>query len=155
MHSTLYTKLALLIMGIQSFGCDRIPLNVLRNVYPYQRTLCPWWAKLMWYTKWNALVIVEMGKTLKTTLAEHRKAVQRGDANASALAKHAWTAGHCIDWDSKRMSSGYYSRLALEAIHIRRQRKALKRGAGHLDLSYNSLLSSMDKEKEKEQSTGC
>ena len=99
MHSTLYTTLALLIMGIQSFGCNRIP-----------------------------------------------------------LAEHAWTAGHRIDWDSAgilSISSGYYSRLALEAIHIRKQRKALNRGPGHLDLSYNSLLSSMDKDKEKEQSTGC
>ena len=54
--------------------------------------------------------------------------MQRGDANASALVEHAWTAGDRIDWDSARIlsiSSGYYSRLALEAIHIRRQRKAL------------------------------
>ena len=34
---------------------------------------------------------------------------------------------------------GYYSRLVLEAIHIRDQKESLNKDSGHLDTVYNTL----------------
>ena len=87
----------------------------------------------------------ETTRKLETRMTEHRRAVQRGGTNMSALADHAWTVGHQIDWDSTTVlgvNSRYYARLALEAIHIRGQKESLNRDSGRLDTVYNSLLCS-------------
>ena len=76
-------------------------------------------------------------------MAKQGKAMQRGETDVSAVADHTWTAGHHIDWDSTTIlgvSTGYYSRLVLEAIHIRKQREPLNRDIGHLDTVYNPIL---------------
>ena len=77
--------------------------------------------------------------------------MERGETNVSALADHAWRVGHHIDWDSITILGvipGYYSRLALEAIHIRDQKEPLNRDSGRLDAVYNTLLHSSLKNKQ-------
>ena len=76
-------------------------------------------------------------------IMEHKRALQTGETNVSTLADHAWRVGHDINWDSMTIlgvSSGYYSSLALEAVHIRDQKKPLNTDSGHLDTIYNTLL---------------
>ena len=91
----------------------------------------------------EASYVGETMRRLETRMTEHRRAVQRGETNMSALADHAWTVGHQIDWDSTTVlgvNLGYYARLALEAIHIRERKESLNRESGHLDTVHNSLL---------------
>ena len=63
----------------------------------------------------SALYAGETKRRLESRLAEHWKAVQRGEVNASALAEHVWNIGHHVNWDSMEVlgvSSRHYSRLA-------------------------------------------
>ena len=48
----------------------------------------------------DASYVVETGRALKTHLSEHRRAVEKMDFSASALAQHALEHGHHIDWTS-------------------------------------------------------
>ena len=73
----------------------------------------------------EASYVGETGRRLKTRITEHKRALQKGKTNISAIADQAWRVGHDIDWDCTNIlgvSSGYYCRLALEAIHIRDQK---------------------------------
>ena len=91
----------------------------------------------------EALYVGETMRRLETRMTEHRRAVQRGETNVSALADHAWTVNHHIDWGSTTVlgvNPRYYARLTLEAIHIRGQKGSLNRDSGRLDTVYNSLL---------------
>lgn len=79
-----------------------------------------------------------VGKTssaLKTRLSEHKKAVEKADFSSSALAEHAWSHNHLIDWMNTgilNIESCYHLRLTREAIHIRRQSVSLNRNRGCL-----------------------
>ena len=48
----------------------------------------------------DASYVGEMGRALKTRVSEHRRAVEKRDFSASALAQHAWEHDHYIDWTS-------------------------------------------------------
>ena len=55
--------------------------------------------------------------------------------NSSALAEHAWSAGHPVDWDNisiVRNCPDYNSRIVQEAIMIRPTNDALNRDKGLL-----------------------
>ena len=83
----------------------------------------------------NASYVGETKRRWESRLAEHGKAVRRGEVNASTLVKNVWNAGHQDNWDSMKVlgvSSRHYSRLALEAIHIRRQKNSLNHNRGKL-----------------------
>ena len=91
----------------------------------------------------DALYVGEMKRRLQSRMNEHKKAVQKGEVNTSALAEHAWSADHHIDWDSMSVldtSGWYYSRLTLEAIYTRRQKYSLNRDRGKLAIAYDVLI---------------
>ena len=48
----------------------------------------------------DASYVSEMGRALKTRVSEHRRAMEKMDFSASALAQHAWEHDHHIDWTS-------------------------------------------------------
>ena len=120
------------VRSMVSHPKDRVPLlNKSGVVYKVECGGC------------NASYVGETKRRLESRLAEHRKAVQRGEVNASALAEHVWNAGHQVDWDSMKVldaSSRHHSRLALEAIHIRRQKNSLNRDRGKLGTAYDSII---------------
>ena len=47
--------------------------------------------------------IRETKRFLETRLKEHREAGIRGQTSKSAIAEHAWTEGHPINWDGTRI----------------------------------------------------
>ena len=48
----------------------------------------------------DASYVGETGRALKTRVLEHRRAMEKRDFSASALAQHAWEHNHHIDWTS-------------------------------------------------------
>ena len=50
------------------------------------------------YTK--DLYIGQTGRRLDQRLCKHKRAVKTADFNSSALAEHAWSAGHAVDWEN-------------------------------------------------------
>ena len=59
--------------------------------------------------------------------------------NSSALAERVWNVGHHVSWDLMKIlgvSSRHYSNLALETIHIKRQRNFLNHNRGKLGTAY-------------------
>ena len=121
-----YFKPANTIRSMVSHPKDRVLLlNKSGVVYEVECDCC------------NALYVGETKRTLESRLDEHWKAVQRGEVNASALVEHAWNASHHVNWDSTEIlgvSSWFYSRLALEEIHIRRQKNSLNCDRGKLGI---------------------
>ena len=56
------------------------------------------------------------------------RAVRMADFNASAIAEHAWNAGHRVDWSEVTILDQHenlHVRLSLEACHIKKQRQGL------------------------------
>ena len=65
--------------------------------------------------------IGQTGRQLCRRLSERKRAVRTADFNSSALAEHAWTASHPVNWENTCILSScpdYHSRLIQEAIHI-------------------------------------
>ena len=91
----------------------------------------------------DASYVGETKRALKTCVSEHRRAVEKMDFLGSALAQHAWEHDHHIDWTNAcilDVESHYRSRLAREAIHIRRQPSSLNRDRGSLPAIYDHLI---------------
>ena len=75
------------------------------------------------------------GRCLRKRLKEHRKAVESGVCENSALAEHAWSHHHPVDWGKVRVleqQPQLYHRLPLESIHIRSHPHTLNRNNGTL-----------------------
>ena len=53
----------------------------------------------------DASYVGETGRALKTRVLEHRRAVEKVDFSATALAQHAWEHDHDIDWTSTCLRS--------------------------------------------------
>ena len=88
----------------------------------------------------DASYVGETGRTLKTHVSEHCRAVEKMDSSASALAQHAWEHDHHIDWTSTCVlatESHYRSR---EAIFIGRQPSSLNRDRGILRNVYDPII---------------
>jgi len=82
--------------------------------------------------------IGETGRTLKTRLQEHKRDVRFGHTTINAVAYHAHSQLHQIDWDNAEVvdqEQQFYRRRVKEAIHIRTQRTSTKTRA------YNSAQS--------------
>ena len=76
-------------------------------------------------------------------IKEHRRAVFVGDSNTSALAEHAISTGHIIDWDHASVldSCQHFSqRLILESWYIWKQPAPLNRERGPLPSVYQALV---------------
>ena len=78
---------------------------------------------------------------------EHKRALRMADFNVSAVAEHAWSAGHGVDWNGVTILDQHkyvYPRLALDAFHIRKQPLPLNRDRGSLPPAYDHLLKTLD-----------
>ena len=91
----------------------------------------------------NSSYIGQTGKKLSQRLDEHRRAVRQANFNSSALAEHAWTCDHAIDWTSVKVLSNprdYSTRMLDEAVFIRQTRDTLNRDCGTLPAEYEKLF---------------
>ena len=111
---------------------DRIPdLQRSGVVYKIPCAVCP------------AAYIGQTGRRLCQRLDEHKRAVKGADFNSSALAEHAWTEGHPVDWQNVSILSccpDSHHRLVKEAILIRTSTSILNRDIGMLPPEYENLL---------------
>ena len=85
--------------------------------------------------------IGQTGHRLNQRLCEHERAVKTADFNPSALAEHAWSAGHAVDWENVSIVNrcpDYHSRIVSEAIAIRTTSNTLN--SGSLPVVYDNLL---------------
>ena len=65
------------------------------------------------------------------------------DFNSSALAEHAWTCDHAVDWSNVKVLSNprdYTTRMLEEAVFIRQTRDTLNRDCGSLPAEYENLF---------------
>ena len=51
----------------------------------------------------NKCYIGQSGRSLSCRMKEHRRAVVSGDMNASAIAEHAWTNHHGVNWEEAKV----------------------------------------------------
>ena len=85
----------------------------------------------------------QSGRTLKHRLSEHRRALQKEDVAASALAEHVWSTGHQVNLsEAKVIDSQPFAtmRCLLESWHIQRHHNTLNREKGTLPREYTALL---------------
>ena len=85
------------------------------------------------YCDCDASNVGETSRALKTHLSEHKKTVEKADFSSSALAEHAWSHKHQIDWTNTHILNTepcYHSRLTREAIHLCRQSAPPSAGIG-------------------------
>ena len=87
--------------------------------------------------------IGQTGRKLSQRLDEHRRAFRQADFNSSALAEHAWTCDHAVDWSNVKVLSNprdYTTRMLEEAVFIRQTRDNLNRDCGSLPAEYENLF---------------
>ena len=125
-------KPLLTIRHLVSSPKDRTPdLHKSGVVYKIPCAACP------------TAYIGQTGRRLCQRLGEHKRAVKDADFNSSALAEHAWTEGHPVDWQSVSVLSScpdYHYRLVKEAILIRTSTSVLNRDTGTLPPEYDNLI---------------
>ena len=94
-----------------------------------------------------ATYVGETKRKLGKRMDEHKRAVRMADFNVSAVAEHAWSAGHGVDWNGVTILDQYkdlHPRLALEAFHIWKQPLPLNRDRSSLPPAYDHLLKALD-----------
>ena len=87
--------------------------------------------------------IGQTGRTLDHRLKEHRRALTSGNVQQSAVAEHATSEMHDIDWEKAEVVDchpHYRQRCALEAWHIRTEPHKMNRDGGPLPAVYNPLI---------------
>ena len=87
--------------------------------------------------------IGQTGRKLSQRLDEHKHAVRQADFNSSALAEHAWTCDHAVDWSNVKVLSNtrdYTTCMLEEAVFIRQTRDTLNRDCGSLPAEYENLF---------------
>ena len=85
----------------------------------------------------------QSGRTLKHRLSEHRRALQKGDVAASALAEHVWSTGHQVNLSEAKVIDSHpfaTTRCLFESWHIQRHLNTLNREKGTLPREYTALL---------------
>ena len=92
----------------------------------------------------EASYIGHTSKNLRDRVKQHKSATDKGKINDSAIAEHAWTSHHSIDWDNVKVldqESGERHRQIKESLHIRTRGPQKNRDQG-LDISvaYNSII---------------
>ena len=90
----------------------------------------------------SASYIGQTGRRLCQRVDEHRRAVKMADFNSSALAEHAWSTGHQVDWNAVVLSNprDATTRSIQEAISIRTTNNTLNRDSGALPSEYDNLV---------------
>ena len=71
--------------------------------------------------------IEETKRTLNTKLSEHQAAARRGELEKSAIAEHAWTEEHKLNWVSARIIEHNKTLLIKNAVYT----QVAGEGAGH------------------------
>ena len=74
----------------------------------------------------SSAYVGETGKTLADRCAEHQRHTRLGAADKSAVAEHALTLGHNINWKSAKVlntAPGFVQRRVKERLHIERLAK--------------------------------
>ena len=87
--------------------------------------------------------IGQSGRSLQHRLREHKRAVFCGNTNVSALAEHALSCGHEIDWENANIldhSDLFYPRLYLESWYIQKQNGLINREVSILPNVYKGLM---------------
>ena len=91
----------------------------------------------------RASYIGQTKRKLKQRISEHKRAVSRADFSTSALAEHAWTCEHPVDWKNVEVLSNARDdtpRIIQEAVYIRTTSDTLNRDNGALPVEYDNLL---------------
>ena len=91
----------------------------------------------------SSCYIGQTSRRLCQRIKEHRRAVQAADFVTSALAEHAWTEQHRVDWDNVRIlarQSDFMTRTVLESILIRTTSSTLNRDSGALPIEYQHMF---------------
>ena len=84
----------------------------------------------------------QSGRTLECRIKEHKRAVERGNTEMSAIAEHAWRNDHRVDWeavDVLDVNTEWYKRCVIESWHIQHEKETLNRDLGLLSQIYNTL----------------
>ena len=87
--------------------------------------------------------IGQTGRCLEQRLAEHRRALRKGDVQASAVAEHVFGSGHQMDLSKARVVDSHphtQTRCLLESWHIQREQAPLNREKGTLPGLYTTVL---------------
>ena len=91
----------------------------------------------------SSCYIGQTGRKLSQRLSEHKRAVVGADFNTSALAEHAWTNDHRVDWENVKIlarKSDLTARTILESVLIRTTKDTLNRDCGALPVEYQHLF---------------
>ena len=70
--------------------------------------------------------IGQSGHTLECRMKEHKRAVERGNTDMSAIAQHAWRNNHRVDWEAVNVldvNTEWYKICTIESWHIYCTRK--------------------------------
>ena len=85
----------------------------------------------------------QTGRCLKQRVSEHRRALKKGDIQASALAEHVYETGHAVGLSKSEVLDHHHhttTRCMLESWHIQHNRVALNRERRTLPEVYMALL---------------
>ena len=81
----------------------------------------------------NQVYIGETGRPIGERIKEHQRDVRLSRVDGSAVAEHAWGAGHHPNWDDVRCidrEQHWYTRRIKEAIHIHLRENNINRDSG-------------------------
>ena len=102
--------------------------------------------------------IGQLGRSLACRIKEHKRAVQNGDQNSSALAEHAWQQQHHVDWAAAEVlesTRNWYPRCMIESWHIHREANSMNRERGPLPHIYCSLLTEQNRDELRHHHSLC
>ena len=80
---------------------------------------------------------------MKQRLSEHRRALQKRDTAASALAEHVWSTGHQVNLSKAEVIDSHpfvTTRCLLESWYIQRHPNTLNQEKGTLPREFTALL---------------
>ena len=75
-------------------------------------------------------------------MKEHKRAVERGNSDVSAIAEHAWRNDHRVDWeavDVLDVNTEWHERCTIESWHILHDKETINRDYGSLSQIYSTL----------------
>ena len=84
----------------------------------------------------------QSGRTLECRMKEHRRAVEHGNIDTSAIAEHAWKEDHRLDWEEVEVldvNTEWYKRCVIESWYIQREPAAINREQGIMPQIYRTL----------------
>ena len=86
------------------------------------------------------IITLQTKRKLCKRISEHKLAVRHANFNESALAEHAWTENHPVNWSNVEILSAPhddYNRIVQEAFSIRSTPNTLNRDGGSLPDEYD------------------